>query len=141
MRIISTGSDNGGEAIPLNRRGDDFGFLLPLEYGKNLVVLVGDDGQGNLSSKLFEVERSDKFRAEIASPVFGEFANGREMGVSGTVSAKYSEVTDEELGLAGVSVNGVAADLDWSAVEATGNVSFMTVTAVNAGTACIGSVP
>ena len=71
MRIIGIASVNGGEAIPMNRRGDDFGFLLPLEYGKNLVVLVGDDGQGNLSSKLFEVERTDKFRAEISSPAFG----------------------------------------------------------------------
>jgi len=52
-----------------------------------------------------------------------EFANGRELGVSGTVSAKYAEGTDEELGLAGVSVNGIAADLDWNAVAA-----------VNAGT-------
>jgi len=62
------------------------------------------------------VERSDKFRAVIESPGFGEFANGQELGVSGTVSAKYAEGTDEELGLAGVSVNGIAADLDWSAV-------------------------
>jgi len=59
---------------------------------------------------------TDKFRAVIESPGFGEFANGRELPVSGTVSAKYAEGTDEELGLAGVSVNGVAADLDWSAV-------------------------
>ena len=73
--------------------------------------------------RLAVVERTDKFRAVIvlrgsgqAPPVFGEFANGRELGVSGTVSAKYAEGTDEELGLAGVSVNGVAADLDWSAV-------------------------
>ena len=132
MRIIGTGSDNDGGAIPLNRRGDDFGYLLPLEYGKNLVVLVGDDGQGNLSSKLFEVERSDKFRAEIASPVFGEFANGRELGVSGTVSAKYAEGTDEELGLAGVSATGVAlSNLTlWgqspiAVDETTGNVSYL----------------
>jgi len=48
---------------------------------------------------------------------FGEFANGRELPVSGTVSAKFAEGTEEELGLAGVSVNGVAADLDWSAVK------------------------
>jgi len=90
----------------VNRREDDFGYLLPLEYGKNLVVLVGDDGQGNLSSKLFEVERTDKFRAEIASPVFGEFANGRELPVSGTVSAKFAEGSEEELGLAGVQIAG-----------------------------------
>ena len=43
------------------------------------------------------VERTDKFRAMIESPVFGEFANGRELGVSGTMSAKYAEGTDEEL--------------------------------------------
>ena len=59
------------------------------------------------------MDRTDKFRAEIvlrgsgqAPPAFGEFANGRELGVSGTVSAKFAEGSEEELGLAGVQIAG-----------------------------------
>jgi len=111
MRITDIAFVKAGDSIPLNRRGDDFGFLLPLEFGKNLVVLVGDDGQGNLSSKLFEVERTDKFRAAITAPAFGKFANGQEQTVEGYVSAKYAEGTDEELGLAGASLDGTALTL------------------------------
>ena len=118
MQIIGTGSDNGGDSIPVNGRDLDFGYLLPLELGTNVIVFTAS----NLTREGKIVVRSADYRAAITSPTFGEFANGRELGVSGTVSAKYAEGTEEELGLAGVSVNGVAADLDWSAATATAGI-------------------
>lgn len=57
----------------MNQRGDMFGYLLPMEWGTNVIVVVADGGEGNLASKMFVVVRSDRFQASWAWPAFGGF--------------------------------------------------------------------
>ncbi|MCG3148105.1 MAG: hypothetical protein PCFJNLEI_01547 [Verrucomicrobiae bacterium] len=79
---VVSASVNGGTAIEMNRRGEVFGYLLPLEPGTNMIVVTASDANtNNPSSKVVVVERTD--------------------------NAKQAKGTAGELGLAGVSVNGI----------------------------------
>ena len=128
-------SVNGGEPVTMNKRGNVFGYLLPVELGTNVIVLVASGANGqNLSSKAFVVERSTRYRAAITSPEFGAYANGQPVTVSGYVSAKKDEGLATEEPLDSVTVNGVATTLDWAHVDADGNVPFTTVTPVPVAT-------
>ena len=60
-------SVNGGEPIAMNQRDDVFGYLLPIDWGTNVIVVVADGGGGNLGSKMFVVVRSDRFQASWES--------------------------------------------------------------------------
>jgi hypothetical protein len=56
-------SVNGRRSIPMNRREDLFGYLLPLDFGTNVVVLVAADaGKTNIASRVLLIERSDRYR-------------------------------------------------------------------------------
>jgi hypothetical protein len=47
----------------MNRREDLFGYLLPLDFGTNVVVLVAADaGKTNIASRVLLIERSDRYR-------------------------------------------------------------------------------
>ncbi len=77
-------SVNGGFPIPMNKRGHVFGYLLPVEFGTNLIVLVASDASGqNHSSQVLLIERGNHYRAAITSPEFGAFAEGEAPAVSG----------------------------------------------------------
>ena len=105
-------SVNGGEATPMNRRDDDFGFLLPLDFGTNVIVLAARDGSGsNVSSRVVLVERSDKYQAAITGPAFGTFANGATQTITGYVSARFDDGSTNGMGLAEVKLNGQAVAL------------------------------
>ena len=92
-------SVNGGEPIAMNRRDDDFGYLLPLAPGTNVIVLMAlapvpaqqqarhrkqdyrtQDGPGNPCSKVLIVARSTRYQAGLDWPTFGKFANGANPG-------------------------------------------------------------
>ena len=49
-------------SIPMNKRGNTFAYLLPLDFGTNVIVLVAADAGGQTqSSKLLRVERSNRY--------------------------------------------------------------------------------
>jgi hypothetical protein len=96
-------SVNGRGTIRMNKRGTQFGYLLPLDPGTNVIVLVAADATTNsLSSKVLLVERSNRYRAAITSPSFGSFRHtpdGSGDGyVRGYVSAKKDEVFNKRNG-------------------------------------------
>ncbi len=105
----------------MNFHKDDFGHLLPLDYGENVIVLVADDGAGNVSSKLLRVERSDRFTAQIDSPEFGKFANGETQTVAGAVSRELrvdeADGGASQLTLASLTVAGVPVTLGGGASQ------------------------
>jgi hypothetical protein len=120
-------SVNGRRSIPMNRREDVFGYLLPLDFGTNVVVLVAADaGKTNIASRILLIERSDRYQAEITSPAFGKFANGENQSSAGKVSLRLRMGESNELTLASVSVNGLAASL--SGPDGDGNVTWNNVT-------------
>jgi hypothetical protein len=127
LSLVSA-SVNGGDSITMNRRegSDDFGYLLPLEPGTNLIALVASNDGTNRSSQLVSIIRTAAFRAAITSPGFGSFAEGAWKNVTGYVSAKIDEGQPTEAELAGLTINGAPATLDWKNEDADGNVPFYT---------------
>ena len=87
----------------------DFGYLLPLEPGTNVIVFTAS----NLTREGKIVVRSADYRAAITSPTFGEFANGRELDVSGTHWGQRFSLSIEEV----IGVNAVVFQLEvnWNA--------------------------
>ena len=91
-------SVNGGESIPMNKRGNIFGSLLPLDVGTNVIVMVAVDNSGqNLSSKLILVERSNRYQVAITNLLFGTFANGVANHMAGTISLKKNAGAPEDM--------------------------------------------
>ena len=135
-------SSNSGD-IPTNTlsvHGLHFEGLVPLEFGTNQLVLLALDAAGNTSSNLFTIIRTDRYRFEITSPKFGEFATKPLNTVSGYVSALFDEGRPTQTNVVGVVINGVAAVLDWEHVSADGNVPFTTTNMIPLGVPITGQV-
>ena len=134
-------SVNGGEPIAMNRRDDDFGYLLPLAPGTNVIVLMAlapvpaqqqarhrkqdyrtQDGPGNPCSKVLIVARSTRYQAGLDWPTFGKFANGANQTVSGTVG-QYTTDDGSRLSLASLTVGGIAIPPDDSDGSYSGSFS------------------
>ncbi len=111
-------SINGGEPILMNRRGEDFGYLLPLQAGTNVIVLVataaaqpqqqsrhrrlengGNSGQAQ-SSTLAPV-LPGSFNIWGITPELGTFCDGHPMTVAG-----YMDATYQGAAVTNVTVNG-----------------------------------
>jgi hypothetical protein len=88
-----------------------FGWLVPLEFGTNIVVVTSS----NPTTYLFVVIRDNQFEAEIWSPAFGTFDNGQAMGVEGYVSpwSANGELIGIELVTGGPNSVGVPVDGLW----------------------------
>jgi hypothetical protein len=123
-----TFSVNFGDEQPFNARWDQFGFLVPLDFGTNILILTGSGGE----EAAYAIERSDRYRAKLHAPTSGDFvmsepamgyfANGQPQTASGTVSATLDAGTPEEAVLLSVSVNGVACTI--TGPDANGNMTF-----------------
>ncbi len=105
--ITVSASVNFDPPIRMNVQDLDFGYYLPLEPGTNVIVLTSS----NPTTKAFLVERSQWYQVEMFSPTFGEFANGQPKYASGYITVNPEAGMPPGLGLASVSVNGVAAEL------------------------------
>lgn len=123
----------------LNVHGWKVEGLVPLEFGTNLVTFIASDAAGNASSNLFTVIRSNRYRFEITSPAFGEFATAPSNYVTGYVSAKFDEGLPKEANVTGVFINGVAAVLGTN-IDANGNLSFRTTNAIPLGVPITGTI-
>ena len=116
----------------LNVRGIQVEGFVPLELGTNTVTVRAFDAAGNTTSNVFTVIRSTRYRFEITSPTFCEFATAPSNYVSGYVSAKFDEGLPTETNVTTVLINGVPAVLDTN-VDENGNVTFTTTNAVPIG--------
>ncbi|HUI08454.1 MAG TPA: hypothetical protein VL486_15745 [Verrucomicrobiae bacterium] len=123
----------------LNVRDLQFEGLVPLEFGTNTVAVRASDAAGNATSNVFTIIRSDRYRFEITSPGFGEFATAPSNYVSGYVSAKFDEGLPTETNITSVLINGVAAVLDTN-IDAEGNLSFATTNAIPVGVPITGFI-
>ena len=133
-------SDSGDVTTnSMNVRGLRFEGLVPLESGTNQVVFTASDAAGNSSSNLFTMVRSTRYRFEITSPAFGEFATAPSNYVSGYVSALFDEGLPTQTNVTSVFINGVAAVLDTN-VDANGNLSFTTTNAIPLGVPITGFI-
>ena len=122
-------SINGGEPILMNQRGEDFGAMLPLASGTNVIVLVatsttpqpaqqsrrrrqydrdsdGPASKTNQSSVLLPVKPSDFHIWEI-TPELGTFCDGHPQTVAGSM-----DMTFEGVAITNATINGQAA-LGW----------------------------
>jgi hypothetical protein len=115
---------NGTATNSLNVRTQKVEGLLPLDFGTNEVVISASDAAGNMTSNVFTIIRSDRYRAVITSPEFGGFATAPSNTISGYVSAKFDEGLPTQTNVASVTINGVAATLHWDQMDADGNVPF-----------------
>jgi hypothetical protein len=113
---VVSASVNGGHSVPMNRREDIFGYLLPLEPGTNVIVLTASDsGTNNPSSTVLLVERSNRYEATFSWPgndsSFGKFANGSTQTVTGVVSREFEVGDGSLLALASLTVNGSSVSI------------------------------
>jgi hypothetical protein len=113
--------------------------LVPLESGTNRMLLIASDAAGNASSNLFMIIRTNRYRFEITSPAFGEFATAPSTYVSGYVSAKFDEGLPTETNVTRVFINGVAAVLGTN-IDANGNLSFTTTNPIPLGVPITGTI-
>lgn len=105
---------NDGEWFRMNRTKDIFGFLVPLDYGTNLIVLAASDSEGqNRHARLFKAVRSDKFELKLTSPAFkfGKFCNGKAQVTEGSVSYRLANDSSNAMTLTSVRVNGMSASV------------------------------
>jgi len=115
-------SINGGEPILMNRREEDFGYLLPLEAGTNVIVLVAtaaaqpeqqsrrrrldnNDQQSAKSSKMVRAVRS-QMQVWGITPEMGTFCDGHPQTVAG-----YMDATFEGVAITNATINGQDAGL------------------------------
>lgn len=135
-------SSNSGDITTnaLNVHGLHVEGLVPLEFGTNRLVFLAYDAAGNTSSNLFTLIRTDRYRVEITTPAFGQFATKPFTTVSGYVSALFDEGRPTQTNVVGVVINGVAAVLDWDHVSASGNVPFTTTNMIPLGVQITGDV-
>jgi hypothetical protein len=97
------------------------------------MLLIASDAAGNLNARTFTIIRSNRYRAVITWPVFGQFATTPSTIVSGYVSAVMDAGSPTETTIIGVEVNGVAAVMDWAHKDANGNVPFATTNRIPLG--------
>jgi hypothetical protein len=116
----------------MNVRDLEFEGSVPLDSGTNRVVFMASDAAGNVSSNLFSIIRSNRYRFEITSPAFGSFATAPSNYVSGYVSALFDEGLPTQTNVTSVFINGVAAVLGTNA-DAFGNIAFWTTNAIPLG--------
>ena len=123
-------SINGGEPILMNQRGEDFGAMLPLASGTNVIVLVatsttpqpaqqsrrrrqydrdsdGPASKTNQSSVLLPVKPSDFHIWEI-TPELGTFCDGHPQTVAGSMDMAF-----EGVAITNATINGQDAGLSW----------------------------
>jgi hypothetical protein len=126
-------SDSGDVTTnALHVRGLQIEGSVPLEFGTNQLVLLAFDAAGNTTSNAFMIITSDRYRFEITSPAFGEFATAPSNTVSGYVSALFDEGLPTQTNVTSVFINGVAAVLGTN-IDANGNLSFTTTNAIGLG--------
>jgi hypothetical protein len=110
-------SVNCDTPIAMNRIGNDFGFYLDLgDAATNVIILVASDAERqNRSAQLAKVKVTDQFYVAITAPSimheFKRFTNGQSLPAKGTVSYRFAESETNDLALASVKVNGIAAIL------------------------------
>lgn len=136
--IVSSGSGDV-TTNALHVRDLQFEGLVPLEFGTNQLVLLAFDAAGNTTSNAFTIIRSDRYRFEITSPAFGEFATTPSTYVSGYVSALFDEGLPTQTNITRVFINGVAAVLSTN-IDANGNRSFTTTNAIPLGVPITGHI-
>jgi len=133
-------SVNGGEPVLMNQRGGDFGYLLPLEPGTNVIVLVAtapaqpqqqarrrrqgaaDNEQQAKSSNMLIMERSTRYPAALNWETFGKFANGATQTVGGTVG-QFTAGDGSQLSLSSLTVGGIIIPPDGSGGSYSGSFS------------------
>lgn len=113
--------------------------FLPLELGTNTVVINARDAAGNMTSNVFTIIASTRFRAAITNPVFGAFAGATSNFVSGYVSAKFDGGLPTETNVTSVSINGVTAVLVTN-VDANGNMRFTSTQKIPLGVPITGQI-
>ena len=128
LNAIMTASVNGGGPITMNVRSNQFGYLLPLAWGTNTVVVRASDAAGNATSNIYTLVRSDRYRLAVTSPEFGSFLNSSNVTVTGYVSALKDEGLPTQTNIASVTVNGVGTTL--GGTDGEGNRSFTTTNAL-----------
>jgi hypothetical protein len=139
VKAVVSGSTGDVMTKLLNVRGRKVEGLVPLEFGTNHLVIVASDAAANSTSNLFTIVRTDRYRFQITSPAFGEFATAPSNYVSGYVSVKIDEGLPTEANVASVIINGVPAVLDTN-VDANGNRRFSTTNAIPLGVPITGQV-
>ena len=148
-------SVNGGAPIAMNRRGEDFGYLLPLAPGTNVIVLVatataqaqqqalrrkqnvGGDQKPPQTSRALVVERSQRFQAWVASPAIGTFANGQEQQVELYLSMVYDDGSPTGVALTNATLNGLPVSLNGTMEVAGVNYYHAVVTVPGTNTTAV----
>jgi hypothetical protein len=132
---VITATVNGGDPIELNAMGSQFGYVIPVQPGTNLVEFIAQDAAGNATTNTCTVIRGTRYRTVLDLPetagdfamsgsLLAYFANGEPQVISGYVNAKEDEGLPTETNLVSVAVNGVAATIDWNSLDTNGNVRF-----------------
>ena len=138
-------SINGGEPILMNRRGEDFGYLLPLDAGTNVIVLVATaeeqpQQQSRRRRQVNQNESPDKssvllpvvpsgFQIWGVSPPFGTFTGGQNQWVTGYMDRNFEGVAITNATLNGQHMGLGMGEEMWFGVTLTcTNPSAMTLT-------------
>ncbi|HVM60286.1 MAG TPA: hypothetical protein VMV72_05400 [Verrucomicrobiae bacterium] len=112
LNAIIAATVNGSAPITMSVRSNQFGSLIPVGPGTNVLVLMAYDAAGNAMSETFTLVQGNRYQLAITSPVpFGAFANGQPQIVSGQVSALKDAGLPNQTQVASVTVNGVPTSL------------------------------
>ena len=138
-------SINGGEPILMNRRGEDFGYMLPLDAGTNVIVLVAtaEEQPQQQSRRRRQVNQNESpdqssvllpvvpsgFQIWGVSPPFGTFTGGQNQWVTGYMDRNFEGVAITNATLNGQHMGLGMGEEMWFGVTLTcTNPSAMTLT-------------
>jgi hypothetical protein len=130
---IITATVNSNTPITVTVQSNQFGYLLPLNFGTNAVLIIASDAAGNASSNNFTLVNGNDYELTITSPSpYGFYANGQPQVVSGTVSQYRDAGLPNQTNIVSVTVNGIGTTL--TGPDGNSNMDFTTTSTVPVNT-------
>jgi hypothetical protein len=120
LYAIVTATINGGSPITMNVHSNQFGYMLPLDWGTNTVLIVASDAGGNASSNTYRLARGNRYQFAMSWD-YQDYPPNR---VNGSISEWRDQGLPTQTGLVSVVVNGVGTTLT---TNGDGTVNFTTV--------------
>ncbi|MGO9528583.1 MAG: hypothetical protein ACLPT4_03535 [Verrucomicrobiia bacterium] len=111
LNAIVTASVNGGAPISMNVRSNQFGYMLPIGWGTNTVVVMGANAAGYVSSNVFTLVSGNRYQFAFTTPAPGTYINNSNVQVVGYVSAFRDAGLPTQTNVVSVTVNGVPTTL------------------------------
>jgi hypothetical protein len=111
LNAIVTASVNGSDPISMNVRSNQFGYILPVDWGTNTVLIMGANAAGYASTNVFTLVCGNRYQFAFTTPAPGTYINNSNVQVVGYVSAFRDASLPTQTGVVSVTVNGIPTTL------------------------------